>query len=570
MIFNPWRYDNVDKSKRILAIPTVTSNLVYNGSVQVPSFENFDENVLSVRGEVSATNAGTYYVTFSILNKAFYYWEDGTSDDKTASWEIDRQTIPAYPSQANTLTYTGSELSPTWNNYDVSKMNISGTTSGVNAGIYNVVFNANENYKFNDRNTTYFASWTIGKADPNLTLSASSVTLDDTNTYKNVTVTRTGGGTISASSSNTSIATVSVTGSTVKISSVNNKRGNTVVTVSVSETDNYKSSNTSIEVTASFPATIQWNQGTIESSSSSLSLHTFCYNDKSNFIGVDGSTRSYYSYISENGINWSRGGKHNDPFRVLGKICAANLSVEGQGVDESREYRYFFVGNREKRLDEPASYTNICCGYHSNNLTDAFVFGDDAIANRIGTYNWLDCAYGNETLVVVCTNSSIIAYGTNVLGLNVTSVPTEFKYITYGNGKFIATAMNGDGYYSTNIINWYSTSIPVSNNYIYFVNGRFFAFAHGICYYSSDGLNWNQSTVPKLSSSRYTFGSVAYGNGVLMAGSSDGIIIQSKDNGETWYELTKCPVSSYYLCYGKGNFVCISDGKVYYTNGNIV
>lgn len=68
------------------------------------------------------------------------------------------------PTQKNTLTYTGSAQSPTWNNYDSSKMTISGTTSGTNAGTYYATFTPKEGYCWTDGSTTAKSvSWGIGK-----------------------------------------------------------------------------------------------------------------------------------------------------------------------------------------------------------------------------------------------------------------------------------------------------------------------------------------------------------------------------------------------------------------------
>lgn len=56
----------------------------------------------------------------------------------------------AVPEQVGTLTANGSEQSPTWKNYDSSKMTISGTTSAVEAGTYTVTFTLNDGYAWFD------------------------------------------------------------------------------------------------------------------------------------------------------------------------------------------------------------------------------------------------------------------------------------------------------------------------------------------------------------------------------------------------------------------------------------
>lgn len=56
----------------------------------------------------------------------------------------------AVPEQVGTLTANGSEQSPTWKNYDSSKMTISGTTSAVEAGTYTATFTLNDGYAWFD------------------------------------------------------------------------------------------------------------------------------------------------------------------------------------------------------------------------------------------------------------------------------------------------------------------------------------------------------------------------------------------------------------------------------------
>ena len=66
-----------------------------------------------------------------------------------------------------------------------------------------------------------------------------SLTLDSSNPTRTITVTRAGNGTISAESSNTSVATVSVSGTKVTVSGVNQKSGSAVITIKVSAGTNH-------------------------------------------------------------------------------------------------------------------------------------------------------------------------------------------------------------------------------------------------------------------------------------------------------------------------------------------
>ena len=49
-------------------------------------------------------------------------------------------TISAVPTQNGTLTFTGSEQSPSWNNYNPDTLTLGGVTTGTNAGTYTATF----------------------------------------------------------------------------------------------------------------------------------------------------------------------------------------------------------------------------------------------------------------------------------------------------------------------------------------------------------------------------------------------------------------------------------------------
>lgn len=74
-------------------------------------------------------------------------------------------TIDAVPSQNGTLTYTGSEQSPTWNSYNPETMTMGGVTKGTDAGSYNATFTPKEGYTWGDgTNETKTVVWKIGRA----------------------------------------------------------------------------------------------------------------------------------------------------------------------------------------------------------------------------------------------------------------------------------------------------------------------------------------------------------------------------------------------------------------------
>jgi hypothetical protein len=227
----------------MLEVPSVTGGMQYNGESQSPAISPYDTGAISASGDLSAIDAGTYTITFSLLTPNSK-WKDGTKGDKLVTWRLLPKSVTV-PTVTNTnKTYNGNVQSPTISSYSSSEITTSGTVSATNAGNYSFTLKlASANYIWNDLTTTDRTfSWSIAKAAGSLTLSKTSVSLgyyalrpSDT-----VTVTRPGDGVITAVSSNTNVVTVSVSGDTVTLTGVTSvSTGNATVTVSVGEGTNY-------------------------------------------------------------------------------------------------------------------------------------------------------------------------------------------------------------------------------------------------------------------------------------------------------------------------------------------
>lgn len=191
------------------------------------------------------TSVGSQSVTIS-------YTEHGVTKTSTTAVTVNEKTISAVPSQNGALTYNGSSQSPTWSGYSSTQMTIGGTTSGTNAGSYTATFTPKANYRWADGTTTAKSvSWSIGKAAGSLSISPTTLTLDSSTTSASIAVTRTGDGVISAVSSATGIATVSVSGNTVTVTG--KASGSATITVSVAEGTNHTApASKTCAVTANF------------------------------------------------------------------------------------------------------------------------------------------------------------------------------------------------------------------------------------------------------------------------------------------------------------------------------
>ena len=152
----------------------------------------------------------------------------------------DNRCLPLdLPVQSETLTYTGSEQSPSWKNYDSSKMTVSGTTTAVNADTYTAKFTPKTGYAWEDGTTgAKSVTWKIGKAAGSLFVTPTEMTIALNDTTGTITVTRAGDGAITATSDKTSVATVEVNGN--KITVTKKGAGTANITVKVAEGTNHK------------------------------------------------------------------------------------------------------------------------------------------------------------------------------------------------------------------------------------------------------------------------------------------------------------------------------------------
>lgn len=200
-----------------IAVPSQSRSLTYNGNPQSPIWNGYDVEKMTISGDTVGTNAGTYTVKFT--TKDGWQFSDGITE-KTVNWSIGRKAINNTPSQSGRLTYNGGDQSPVWSNYDSSQLTLSGTTTRTNAGSYTAIFTPKSNYMWSDgsigaKNIT----WTIEKDSCSSEVSTYSLSFTSFES-KNVTVTRSGNGTIHAESSNIDRATCSVSGNVVTITPV--------------------------------------------------------------------------------------------------------------------------------------------------------------------------------------------------------------------------------------------------------------------------------------------------------------------------------------------------------------
>ena len=198
----------------------------------------------------------TYYYRF------FPYTDDGlVTDGSSVSATPEKITIASVPTQSGSLTYNGTEQTAAFSGYDTDQMTATGIT-GTNAGTYTASFTPKSDYMWWDgTETAKTASWTIAKATNTITASPSSISLDTTTLYQDVTLTQTGDGVLSVVSGDTDVATVgAIENGVFRATGVDN--GSTTITVSSTATENYEAGTLEIACSVVFIEIVSFSTGT--------------------------------------------------------------------------------------------------------------------------------------------------------------------------------------------------------------------------------------------------------------------------------------------------------------------
>lgn len=137
-------------------VPTISGTYTYTGSDITPTLTGLDESVMTLSGDTTKVNAGSYILTISIDSN--HCWSDGSSGSKSLSWTIE-QAIPqfsVYPTSLSlssgsmtktvTITYNGDGvLSAASSNTGIVTCSLSGKTLTVTAnqgGSVNITISA--------------------------------------------------------------------------------------------------------------------------------------------------------------------------------------------------------------------------------------------------------------------------------------------------------------------------------------------------------------------------------------------------------------------------------------------
>lgn len=144
-------------SKASVTIPSLSdTDKTYTGSSQSPTVNNRDSNKVGQSGTVAAINAGTYTVTWNLIDSNNYKWSDNTTANKSANWTIARaKTATASASNKN---YNGTEQTGVSGSY----VTWTGTTKAINPNSYTATATPDSNHAWSDGTTTAKSfTWSI-------------------------------------------------------------------------------------------------------------------------------------------------------------------------------------------------------------------------------------------------------------------------------------------------------------------------------------------------------------------------------------------------------------------------
>jgi len=198
--------------------PTVTATYTYTGGSQTVVCD-YDNTKLTLNTEISttsATDAGSYFLYFTIADATNYEWNTGS--DGSVTWTIAKAKLNE-PTITGTYTYTGVLQNVDYSSgFDGSTMSVTGNVGGTNAGNYNLTFTLTNttDYEWN-AGSDGLVAWSIAKATydmTGITFADSTLTYDGNARSLAITGTLPDGVTVAyANNSNTNAGIYTVTAS---------------------------------------------------------------------------------------------------------------------------------------------------------------------------------------------------------------------------------------------------------------------------------------------------------------------------------------------------------------------
>lgn len=147
------------------------------------------------------------------------------------------------------------------------------------------------------------------------------------------------------------------------------------------------------------------------------------------------------------------------------------------------------------------------------------------------TENLSGVAAGGGLFVAVGSSGTILSSPTGHVWTARTSGTTrDLRSIAYGNGRFVGVGELGRVVHSTDGITWARLTLDDELRDVCFGNGHFAAVGDNTVWVSNDGISWSK----RVEGNGITFGTVAAGNGRIVAPHANGIGVFVSTDQEVW------------------------------------
>ena len=242
----------------ISVVPSQSGSLIFNGSAQLPSWNNLALEMMTITyGDAKTpaedyqgeTDAGTYKAY--VKPKEGFTWGDKSADEKEILWTIQRATIATVPSVSGPLPYTGEAQLPTWLNYNPAQMTKE-ETAQTDAGEHSTSFTPTKNYQWSGGDTSAtVVKWAIEKAANTFSVAPSGAQSVDVGDTVVIQVTSNSDAQIAATADNPASVEVTVDQANKRVTIKGASQGSANVTITSAGSTNYADASAVIGVNVS-------------------------------------------------------------------------------------------------------------------------------------------------------------------------------------------------------------------------------------------------------------------------------------------------------------------------------
>lgn len=488
---------------------------VDDGTLVVDS-KNRDQYSSTPYFDNDATPGSCYYYRF------FPYDTDGNYYGRTgAALYIQIQLVAVdIPYLNGTYTYTGSNITPTFTNYDTEYMTRSGTVYAKNAGDYSTTFTLKEGYKWSDDTTEpKTINWSIGKADVTVPTVTSNLTY--TGSSQSPTITGFDSNVMTKSGDESAV-----------------NAGDYTLTISLSDTNNYKFATTN-DTSIDYSWSIGKANGVLIVSPSQFAVEkddtkTINITEHTGNISVTGVNTSYISVTINNNEIMVTGVNRGDTNFTIVSNENNNYTSATQSISIS------ITSDIYTDIPYGTSYQNVYAvtkgdEIHAIVRQDAFKYYHYMWNGDVWNYI-CDLSSSSPFLQSVISRNSVLLYNNeiHILGCSADKKNTRTEHCKWdGNEWTMSDNCKSNASYNP--------SFAIYNNKIHQLG----ADSNNRGHYAWDGNSWTSvSTLPYYYGMRTGKPVVEYNNELHVLGFTNYDTIHAKWNGTSWTSVSTLPASA--------------------------